>query len=102
MGCLVEFFVEAVFELLGEAYFYIMRQVVPKHTFRPKTEKRLKTFATLFSVVLLLSVLAGLIMISTEEGEIVNIGKYVTFISLGLIAIQIILAIAVRINMRKK
>lgn len=97
MGCLMEIiceiFFEGLIELLGHLYLKLMNLIVPKKTFSQKTEKIVKNVATIFGVILALTLIIGLFLLIPNEENVKTTGKYMVFISLFLIVLQILLGI---------
>ena len=101
MGCLLELFfeifVEGIFELIGLCYIKLMHLIVPDKTISEKTENTIKNIATTFAVLLAVVLITGLILLVQEDPFINNIGKYLTYISLTMMALQVLVGIWVKI-----
>ncbi len=96
MGCLIELFCEVVIEIIGEAYFYLMTMVIPKNKLPQVKEKKLHNYIRIYSVVLVLMLMAGLFM-SLPDNEILSlVGNCFMYISAGLIALQIVAGVVVK------
>ena len=107
MSCLVELFfeifVEGLFELIGYCYIKLMTMIVPNKAINDHTKKQIKTIATSVAAVLVIVLIIGLILLVQDEPFIKNIGKYMTYIPLALIVLQIVLGLVVRtVNHFKK
>ncbi len=101
MGCLLELifeiFAEVIFEVIVHCYLKLMQLIVPNKTVSEKAKQTIKNMATTIAVLLAISLIIGLILLVQEDPFIKNIGKYMTYIPLTVIALQIILGIAMRI-----
>lgn len=104
MECLFEFFVEFIGEAVIECtlYFYmwLMRLIVPEKTLSPNSEKRIRRIVTVYSALLLTSLIVGVVFLLSTE--FVVFGKCMTFIPLGLIVVQFVIGIAFRIFLAAK
>lgn len=101
MGCLIEFIFEVIGEAILEGWMALMQWCVPRKSLSHKVSCVLRTLVKIFSVVLLLCMLAGLIMWVSEDRLITQIGKYMLLISLGISAAQIGLGLIVRLVIKK-
>lgn len=101
MGCLIELFleifVEGIIELFGYCYIKLMQLIVPDKTVSEKTKKIIKNIATAFAVLLLVILIIGFILLVQEDPFIKTIGKYMTYISLPIMALQVFAGILVKI-----
>lgn len=106
MGCLLEFLfefvLEGVIELLGYGYIKLMTLIVPDKAITEKTKKKIKTAVTAVAADLVVVLIIGLTFLIQSDPVIKIIGKYMTFIPLGIMAVQIILGIIVQIVSRLK
>lgn len=100
MGCLLELFfeifVEGIFELIGYCYIKLMQLIVPDKKVSEKTKKTIRNIATTFAVLLAVVLIIGFILLVQEDLFITNIGKYMTYIPLSIMALQILLGIIVK------
>ena len=62
-----------------------------------KTETKVRNIITLVSVLLVLSLFIGLIFLLPDDTAFNAIGKYMTFIPLSIIGLQVVLSIVVMI-----
>lgn len=102
MGCLMEFLGELVFEILGECYLALMGLIVPHKVLSKRTEKRVRTAVKIAAGVLLIILIVGVVLFFSGESAFKTVGGLMTFISLGIIVLQIILGIVVRVLMHFK
>lgn len=101
MGCLLEMFfeifVEGIFELIGHCYIKLMQLIVPDKTFSEKTKKTIKNIATAFSALLAVVLIIGFILLVQEDPFINNIGEYLIYIPLAIMALQVLVGVLVKI-----
>lgn len=101
MGCLLEFFVELLgelfFELVGHCYIKLMQLIVPQKSISEKTKKVIKNSVSAIAGVLAFVLIIGIILFLQAEPTVKTVGRYMTFIPLSIMALQIILGIVVRI-----
>ncbi len=101
MGCLLELFfeifVEGMFELVGHCYIKLMQLIVPDKTNSEKTKKTIKNIATTFAALLAVVLIIGFVLLLQEDPFIENIGKYMTYIPLSIMVLQLLLGIIVKI-----
>ena len=101
MGCLLELFfeifVEGIFELTGYCYIKLMQLIVPDKKVSEKTKKTIRNIATTFAVLLAVVLIIGFILLVQEDLFIKNIGKYMTYIPLSTMVLQVLLGIIVKI-----
>ena len=106
MGCLLELFfeifVEGIFELIGYCYIKFMQLIVPDKKVSEKTKKTIRNIATTFAVLLAVVLIIGFILLVQEDLFVKNIGKYMTYIPLSIMVLQILLGIIVKIVDRFK
>ena len=106
MGCLLELFfeifVEGIFELIGYCYIKLMQLIVPDKKVSEKTKKTIRNIATTFAVLLAVVLIIGFILLVQEDLFVKNIGKYMTYIPLSIMVLQILLGIIVKIVDRFK
>lgn len=99
MGCLFEFlfelFGEFLFELIGEGHIYLMTLVTRNTALPEARRKKLENIAKVFSILLLLAALAGLILVWIPEctPEFRTVGQWLLIVCLSLIGIQILVGI---------
>ena len=101
MGCLFELFFEIIFEgiieLIGYCYIKLMQLIVPNKTVSEKTRGIIKYTVTTIAALLGIVLIIGLILLIQDDPVIKNVGKYMTYIPLTIIALQILLGIFGRI-----
>ena len=106
MGCLLELFfeifVEGIFELIGYCYIKLMQLIVPDKKVSEKTKKTIRNIATTFAVLLAVVLIIGFILLVQKDLFVKNIGKYMTYIPLSIMVLQILLGIIVKIVDRFK
>lgn len=96
MGCLIELFFEIFFELILYCYIKLMSLIVPDKVFTEQTKNKLKVAVTTVSAILGIILIIGIILLIQDDPSIKNIGKYMTYITLSIIGIQILLGIIVK------
>lgn len=101
MGCLlelfVEFFAELFFELVGYCYIKLMQLIVPQKTISKKVRTVIKRTATVVAALLGVALIVGIILFLQADPVVKTVGKYMTYIPLIIIAVQIALGIVVKI-----
>lgn len=101
MGCLLELifelFVEGIFELIGHCYIKLMQLIVPDKTVSEKATKTIRKIATTFAALLAIVFIIGLVLFVQEEPYFKNIGRHMTYISLTIMAVQVLLGILVKL-----
>ncbi len=101
MGCLLELFleifVEGIFELIGYCYIKLMQLIVPDKTVSEKEKKTIKNIATTFAVLLAVVLIIGFVLLAQEDPFIENIGRYMTYVPLAIMALQVLIGIFVKI-----
>ncbi len=106
MGCLLEFLFEiifeGVFEVIVYAYMKLMTLIVPEKKITDQTSTKIKNIVITVSVLLGIILVVGVILLLPPDPAINTIGKYMTFIPLTVIGIQVILGIVMKIIGRTK
>lgn len=101
MGCLFELFfdifLEGVFTLFGYCYIKLMQLIVPNKTISERTKSIIKNTVAIIAGILGIILIIGLIFMGRNNPSMNRIGKYMTYIPLALIVVQIVLGIIVRI-----
>ncbi len=101
MGCLLEMFFEIFFEgmleLIGYCYIKLMQLIVPDKTISKKTKKTIKSIVTIFAALLAIVLIVGLVLLVQDDPFIKNIGRYMTYVPLAIIALQVLIGILVKI-----
>ena len=97
MGCLfdifIEIFIEGILNLVMFIYLKLAYMLVPNKKISEKTETKVLNIITIVSVLLVLSLLIGLIFLLTDDAAFNAIGKYMTFIPLSIIGLQVSLSL---------
>ena len=97
MGCLFEFIFEVVFtglfHLLLEGYIAISFLIIPRDGISKARENKIRKTLTGFFAILLLFVLFGVIFMLPNMPVLNIVGKYMTFVSLSIIGLQILIGI---------
>ena len=100
MGCVLEFLfeitVEGMFELIGYIYIKLMQLIVPNKTVSDETKEHLKKVVTTVAVLLAIVLILGLIFLVQEDVLLKTIGKYMTYIPLAIIVLQVLLGIVLK------
>lgn len=94
----MDFIFEVLLEVFGEVYMDLMVLIVPEKFRNKKAEKIVPVIAIILSAV----ILVGLIISFCAMADGSLIGKYVFFILLGIIIIQIISGIILKAIKKKK
>lgn len=106
MGCLLEFIFEVVFEgvfeLIVYAYMKLMTLIVPEKTITDQTATKIKNIVITVSALLGVVLVVGVILLLPPDPAINTIGKYMTYVPLTIIGIQVILGIVMKIIGRTK
>ena len=102
MGCLFELLFEFVvtifFELSVKSYMGLMQLIIPDKIISEKAKKMLKNVVTTVCALSLCTLIVGVVLFVQREKEALRIvGKYMTYIPLGIIIGQIALGILVHI-----
>ena len=101
MGCLfeifIEIFIEGILNLVMFIYLKLAHMLVPNKKISEKTETKVRNIITIVSVLLVLSLFIGLIFLFSDDAALNAIGKYMTFIPLSIIGLQVVLSIVVMI-----
>ena len=97
MSCLIEFFGELFFELIVYCYMKLMQLIVPNKTISEKTEKTIKDTVTTVAAILFIILIIGIILLLAGDKTFNIVGRYMTFIPLSIILLQIMLGIAIKI-----
>lgn len=101
MGCLLELLfeitVEGMFELIGYIYIKLMQLIVPNKTVSDKTKEYLKKVVTTIAALLAIVLIIGLVFLVQEDVLLKTIGKYMTYIPLAIIVLQVLLGIVMKV-----
>lgn len=101
MGCLfeifIEIFIEGILNLVMFIYLKLAHMLVPNKKIPKKTETKVRNIITIVSVLLVISLVIGLTFLLQDDAAVNAIGKYMTFIPLSIIGLQVVLSIVVMI-----
>ena len=101
MGCLFEIFlqifVEGTLGLFMFVYLKLAHILVPDKVITEKAEQKIKNVITTISVLLVLVLFIGFLFLLPNNKIFNAIGKYMVFIPLVIIGLQIVLGIIVTI-----
>ena len=101
MGCLLELFfeifLEGLFELIWHCYIKLMQLIVPDKIVSEKAEKNIKKIVTTFAALLIIVLIIGFILLIQEYSFVKNIGRYMTYIPLTIICLQVLIGILIKI-----
>ena len=101
MGCIFEMFVEMLIEgilnLVMFVYLKLAHVLVPTKKITKKTESKIKNVITTISALWVLTLFYGVMFLLSDDATFNAIGKYMTFIPLSIIGLQILLSILVMI-----
>jgi hypothetical protein len=101
MGCLfeifIEIFIEGILNLLMFIYLKLAHMLVPNKKISEKTETKVRNIITIVSLLLVLSLFIGLTFLLPDDAALNAIGKYMTFIPLSIIGLQVVLSIVVMV-----
>ena len=92
-----EIFVEGIFELIGHCYIKLMQLIVPDKIVSEETKKTIRNIATTFAALLAIVLIIGFIFLIQDDPFVKNIGKYMTYIPLGIMALQVLIGILVKL-----
>ena len=93
----LEIFAEGILELILHCYIKLMTLIVPDKIISDTAKEKIKFAIKIVAGILAIVLIIGLILLIQEEPFIKTIGKYMTFIPLIIIVLQIILGITVQI-----
>ena len=102
MGCLFELIFEVIFEFFIDCYIKLMQLIIPDNIMSERTKEIIKNTVTTIALLLVVVLITGIVLILPDDPSIKIIGKYMTYIPLTIIVLQIILGITVRIVSRSK
>ncbi|MBQ3084411.1 MAG: hypothetical protein IJC46_03040 [Clostridia bacterium] len=105
MGCLFETLFEVIFEGIFEGifdlimfcYLKLMRLIVPDREVSEQAREKIKDIVTTVSVILFLIMFIGIFFLLPDEPTFNTVGKFMTYIPLGIIVVQILLGIIVKL-----
>ena len=101
MGCLFEILLEILLEgILSLVMFIYMKLAcvcVPNKKITKETEKKVQKIITTISALLVLTLFIGLIFLFAGDTKFNVIGKFMTFIPLSILVLQIVLNIVIMI-----
>ncbi len=101
MGCflelLFEILIQGVLSLVMSVYLKVAHFWVPQKEISARTKFKIQNVITVISVLLVLSVVLGLVFLLPPDEKWNTVGKYMTWIPLSVIGVQILLGIFVLI-----
>ena len=105
MGCLFEMFIEICIDIFIEGilnlvmfvYLKAAHVLVPNKEISRNAENKIRNIITIVSVLLVLTLFIGVIFLLPNDAILNTIGKYMTFIPLSMIGLQVALSIVVMI-----
>lgn len=74
-----------------------MQLIVPDKKVSEKTKKTIKNIVTTFAVLLVIVLIIGFVLFVQEDPFIKNIGRYMTYVPLAIMALQVLVGIFVKI-----
>ena len=99
MGCLfeifAEIFIEGILNLVMFVYLKVAQILVPSKALSPKAEDKIRNTIRTVSALLVLTLFIGVIFLLPDDGMFNTIGKYMTFIPLSVIGLQVVLGVIV-------
>jgi len=98
----VEIFGEGIVELIGWSYIKLMQLFIPEKTLTEKAVKIIRIAAETIAIVLFFALVIGLVLWAQDDKTIKNVGEVLTYVSLSIIALQIVLGICTKIIRRKR
>ena len=97
MELIVEFLGEIFIEVFMTFFMWLMQLIVPEKVLREKAEKTLRKAVTVFSAILFIALVIGVILLVQEDEKIKIIGRFLTYIPLAIIIIQIVSGIILKL-----
>lgn len=102
MGCLLEFVADIILEKAACAYIEVMSLIVPEHKLSCKAERITRIVVFVFTLILFLSIVLGIVFILQPNKDLKNVGYYLTFISLTITVIQTVSGVIVSVKRKRK
>lgn len=97
MGCLFEFFfqlfIEGTVGLLMSVYLKLSSSLIPATAQSEKVKTKIKNTITTISVFEILFLFLGIIFLLPDDPTFNIIGKFMTFVPLSIIVLQLIIGI---------
>ena len=101
MGCIFEMFaemlIEGILNLVIFVYLKLAHALVPNKKITQKTKSKIKNVITTISALWVLTLFYGVMFLLSDDATFNAIGKYMTFIPLSIIGLQVLLSIVVMI-----
>lgn len=98
----MEFIVELLGEIFIEAFMtffmWLMELIVPEKTFGEKMEKAIRKAIKIFSAILFIMLIIGIILFVQEDEKIKLVGKFLTYIPLAIIIVQIVAGVVMKLT----
>ena len=99
MGCLfeilIELFINGILELVMFIYLKLASLFVPNKVVSPKTKNKIQNIVTTISLLLTLTLFIGLVFLLPDEPLFRTIGRYMTFIPLTILGVQVLLGVVI-------
>ena len=93
----LEIFVEGIIELFGYCYIKLMQLIVPNKTVSEKAKRIIKGIATTIAALLVVFIIIGLVLLVQDDPFVKTVGRYMIYIPLTMIILQIAAGIVVKI-----
>ena len=97
MGCLIEFilqlFIEGTVGLFMSVYLKLSSSLIPNSLQSQKIKTKIKNTITTISAFEVLFLFLGILFLLPDDSTFNIIGKFMTFIPLSIIALQLIIGI---------
>lgn len=91
----------AAFDSVIDGWFALMQWIVPEKTLGKTARTIIKIVVGIFSLLLLVCMVLGIVALLSEDAYTRQVGKYMVFIPLGISILQIVLGIVVRVVGKK-
>ena len=103
MGCIIEVFMEVIFEGLIEGTFALYtkmtRSLLPQKKLSEKDEEKLNGIIGIIFACTLMVLVVGITFITVPElSNLKPVGRYMVFIPLAIWGVQIVLNIIIAVN----
>ena len=106
MGCLLEcffeVFLEVIFELIFQLIVELANFITPGTIFTAKTRRIFRNVTAAVLIILFFVLIFGFLFLISNQQPYKTIGQYMTYIPLGIFAVNICLGIVLRTNNRSR
>lgn len=102
MGCCLFGLIELIFDAIIEGYLALMSLFLPEEKLSKASGCLLDIAVKAFAMILLIIMGVGVVFGFLDDPELRNIGRYMIFVPLAIIAVQIVFGIVMRIVTRRK